>query len=70
MEPAETFMQVISNMYASQRTMSQSLAQVADRLAMVDIPSTQAPHAVQGNSGVGSRPQLPTRTYASRSRIP
>jgi hypothetical protein len=70
MEPAKTFMQVISNMYASQRTMSQSLAQVADRLAMVDIPGTQAPHAVQGYSGAGSRPQSPAHTYTSGSRIP
>jgi hypothetical protein len=54
-EPEAAFMQVISDMLASQRTMSQSLAQVADRLAMVDIPGTQAPHAVQGNSGAGSR---------------
>jgi hypothetical protein len=45
MDPYVAFMQVISDMLASQRTMSQSLAQVADRLAMVDIPGTQAPHA-------------------------
>jgi hypothetical protein len=70
MEPEATFMQVISDMLASQRTMSQSLAQVADRLAMVGIPGTQAPHAAQGNSGAGSRPQSPTRTYTSASRIP
>jgi hypothetical protein len=69
-DPDATFMQVISDMLASQRTMSQSLAQVADRLAMVDIPGTQAPHAAQGNSGAGSRPQSPTRTYTSASRIP
>jgi hypothetical protein len=50
--------------------MSQSLAQVAKRLAMVDIPSTQATHVAQGNSGVGSRCQTPTRTYTSSSRIP
>jgi hypothetical protein len=37
---------------------------------MVDIPGTQAPHAAQGNSGAGSRPQTPTRTYTSSSRIP
>jgi hypothetical protein len=70
MEPEAAFMQVISDMLASQRTMSQSLAQVAERLAMVDIPGTQAPHAAQGNSGAGSRPQTPTRTYTSSSRIP
>jgi hypothetical protein len=63
-------MQVISDMLASQQTMSQSLAQVADRLAMVDIPGTQATHAAHGNSGAGSRPQSPTRTYTSSSRIP
>jgi hypothetical protein len=69
-DPDAAFMQVISDMLASQRTMSQSLAQVADRLVMVDIPGTQAPHAAQGNSGAGSRPQSPTRTYTSTSRIP
>ena len=63
-------MQIISDMLASQRTMSQSLAQVADRLAMVDIPGTQGPHAAHGNSGAGSRPQSPTHTYTSVSRIP
>jgi hypothetical protein len=70
MESEAAFMQVISDMLASQRTISQSLAQVAERLAMVDIPGTQAPHAAQGNSGAGSRPQTPTRTYTSSSRIP
>jgi hypothetical protein len=70
MEPEAAFMQVISDMLASQRTISQSLAQVAERLAMVDIPGTQAPHAAQGNSGASSRPQKPTRTYTSSSRIP
>jgi hypothetical protein len=44
MDPSATFMQVINDMLASQQTMSQSLAQVVDRLAMVDIPGTQAPH--------------------------
>jgi hypothetical protein len=63
-------MQVISDMLASQRTMSQSLAQVANRLAMVGIPGTQTPHATQGNSGAESRPQTPTHTYTSSSRIP
>ena len=43
-DPDVAFMQIISDMLASQRTMSQSLAQVANRLAMVDIPGTQAPH--------------------------
>jgi hypothetical protein len=70
MEPETTFMQVINDMLASQRTMSQSLAQVVDRLARVGTPDTQAPHAAQGNSGAGSRPQSPTRTYTSASRIP
>ena len=70
MDPDIAFMQMISDMLASQQTMSQSLAQVADRLAMVDIPGTQAPHATHGNSGAGSRPQSPTRTYTSVSRIP
>jgi hypothetical protein len=69
-DPDAAFMQVISDMLASQRTMSQYLAQVADRLAMVDIPGTQALHAAQGNSGAGSRVQSPTRTYTPASRIP
>jgi hypothetical protein len=43
-----TFMQVINDMLASQRTMSQSLAQVVDRLARVGTPDTQVPHAAQG----------------------
>jgi hypothetical protein len=69
-DPDVVFMQVISDMLASQRTMSQSLAQVADRLARMDTPGTQGPHAAQGNSGEGSRHQSPTRTYTSASRIP
>jgi hypothetical protein len=70
MDPDAAFMQVISDMLASQQTMSQSLAQVADRLAMVGIQGTQTPHAAQGNSGAGSRPQSPTHTYTPVSRIP
>jgi hypothetical protein len=50
--------------------MSQSLAQVADRLAMMEILGTQGPHAAHGNSGADSRPQSPTSTYTSASRIP
>jgi hypothetical protein len=69
-DPETTFMQVINDMLASQRTMSQSLAQVVDRLARVGTPDTQVPHAAQGNSGAGSRPQSPSRTYTSASRIP
>jgi hypothetical protein len=69
-DPDVAFMQIISDMLASQHTMSQSLAQVADRLAMVDILGAQGPHAVHGNSGAGSRPQSPTGTYTSASRIP
>ena len=68
--PETTFMQVINDMLASQWTMSQSLAQVVDRLARVGTPDTQVPHAAQGNSGAGSRPQSPTCTYTSASRIP
>jgi hypothetical protein len=63
-------MQVINDMLASQWTMSQSLAQVVDRLARVGTLDTQVPHAAQGNSGAGSRPQSPSRTYTSASRIP
>jgi hypothetical protein len=37
---------------------------------MMEIPGTQGPHAAHGNSGAGSRPQSPTRTYTSASRIP
>jgi hypothetical protein len=51
MESEAAFMQVISDMLASQRTISQSLAQVAEKLAMVDIPGTQAPHASTGELG-------------------
>jgi hypothetical protein len=43
---------------------------MADRLATWRTPSTQAPHAAQGNSGASSRPHSPTRTYTSSSRIP
>jgi hypothetical protein len=67
MEPKAAFMQVLNNLVVSQQAMTQSLAQMADRLAIV---GTQAPHAAQENSGAGSRPQTPTRTYTSPSRIP
>jgi hypothetical protein len=50
--------------------MSQSLAQVVDRLARVGTPDTQVLHASQANSGAGSRLQSPSRTYISASRIP
>jgi hypothetical protein len=63
-------MQVINDMLASQQTMSQSLAQVVDKLARVGTPDTQVPHAAQGNLGAGSRHQSPSRTYTSASRIP
>jgi hypothetical protein len=69
-DPEAAFMQVINDMLASQRTMSQSLAQVVDRLARVGTPDTQVSHASQGNSGARSRPQSPSRTYTSASRIP
>jgi hypothetical protein len=70
MEPEAAFMQVLNNLVVSQQAMTQSLAQMADRLAIVGTQGTQAPHAAQGNSGAGSRPQSPTRTYTSSSRIP
>jgi hypothetical protein len=63
-------MQVINGMLSSQGTMCQSLAQVVDRLARVGTPDTQVSHAAQGNSGASSRPQSPSRTYTSMSRIP
>jgi hypothetical protein len=71
-------MQVINGMLASQQTMSQSLTQVVsqsltqvvDRLARVGTPDTQVPHASQGNLGAGNRPQSPSHTYTSASRIP
>jgi hypothetical protein len=69
-DPEASFMQVINDMLASQWTMSQSLAQVVDRLARVGTPDTQVLHEAQGNSVVGSRPQSPSRTYTSMSRIP
>jgi hypothetical protein len=43
---------------------------MADTLAIVGTLGTQAPHATHGNSGASSRPQSPTRTYISLSRIP
>ena len=70
MDPEATFMQVLDNLVVSQQAMTQSLAQMVDRLAIVSTPSTQAPHAAQGNSRASSRPQSPTRTYTSSSRIP
>jgi hypothetical protein len=63
-------MQVINDMLASQQTMSQSLAQVVDRLARVGTPDTQVPHVAQENSRAGNRPQSPSHTYTSMSRIP
>jgi hypothetical protein len=69
MEAEASFMQVLNNLVVSQQAMTQSLAQRADRLAIVGTPSTQAPHAAQGNSGAGNRPQSPTHTYTSSSRI-
>jgi hypothetical protein len=44
-DPEIAFMQVINDMLASQWTMSESLAQVVDRLARVGTPDTQVPHA-------------------------
>jgi hypothetical protein len=69
-DPETTFMQVINDMLASQWTMSQSLAQVVDRLARVGTPDKQVPHVAKGNSEAGSRPQSPSCTYTSASRIP
>jgi hypothetical protein len=57
MEPEAAFMQVIIDMLASQRTMSHSLAQVADRLAMVGILSTQAPMRHRGTRGQAVDPK-------------
>jgi hypothetical protein len=70
MDPEATFMQVLSNLVVSQQTVTQCLAQLVDRLAIVDTSGTPAPHAAQGNSRAGSRPQTPTRTYTYSSRIP
>jgi hypothetical protein len=61
-DPETSFIHVIDDMLASQRTMSQSLTQVVDRLARVGTPDTQVLHAAQGNSGAASRPQSPSRT--------
>jgi hypothetical protein len=70
MDPDAAFMQVLGNLAVSQQAMTQYLAQIAYRLAIVGTPGTQAPYTAQGNSGAGSRPQSPTRTYTSSSRIP
>jgi hypothetical protein len=50
--------------------MTQSLAQMTDRLATGNIPGENFLHATHGNSGEGSRPHSPTHTYTSSSRIP
>jgi hypothetical protein len=68
--PEATFMQVINDMLASQRTMSRSLAQVVYRLARVGTTYTQVPQATQVNSEEGNRPESPSCTYTSASRIP
>jgi hypothetical protein len=70
MEPDVAFMQVINNLVISQQAMTQSLAQMADRLATRSTPGTQAAHAAHGNLGTCNRPHSPTRTYTSSSRIP
>jgi hypothetical protein len=70
MDPEASFMPVLDNLVVNQQAMTQSLAQMADRMAIVGTPGTQAPHVSQGNSGAGSRPQSPTHTYTYSSRIP
>jgi hypothetical protein len=70
MDPEATFMQVLNNLVISQQAMTQSLAQMEDRLATGNIPGENVLHATQGNSGAGSRPHSPTCTYTSSSRIP
>jgi hypothetical protein len=50
--------------------MTQSFVQMADILAIVGTQVTLTPHVAQGNSGAGNRPQSPTHTYNSLSRIP
>jgi hypothetical protein len=54
----------------SQQAITQSLAQMADRLDTGNIPGENLFHVAQGNSGACSRPHSPTRTYTSLSRIP
>jgi hypothetical protein len=56
MDPEATFMQVLDNLVVSQQAMTQSLAQMVNRLAIVGTSGTKATHAAQGNSGEGSRP--------------
>jgi hypothetical protein len=56
MDPDASFMQVLDNLVVSQQAMTQSLAQMVDRLAIVGTSGTQAPHAAHGNSRAGSRP--------------
>jgi hypothetical protein len=48
MELKESFMQVLNNMVVSQQAMTQSLAQMAGRLAIMGTQGTQAPHALRG----------------------
>jgi hypothetical protein len=45
MEPEEAFMKVLNNLVVSQQAMTQSLAEIVDRLAIVVTQGTQAPHA-------------------------
>ena len=45
MDPEASFMQVLNNLVVSQQTLAQYLAQLVDRSAIVDTPSTPAPHA-------------------------
>jgi hypothetical protein len=70
MDPDASFMQVISNLVISLQAMTESLAQMVDRLTTGSIPGTNTPHATQGNSEASNRPHSPTRTYTSSSRIP
>jgi hypothetical protein len=51
MDPEAAFMQVLNNLVVSQQTMTQSLAQLADRLAIVDTPGTPSPTCNTGELG-------------------
>jgi hypothetical protein len=51
MEPEETFMQVLSYLVVSQQAMTQSLVQMADRLAIVGTQGTQPHMQHRGTQG-------------------
>jgi hypothetical protein len=58
MDPEATFMQVINNMVASQQAMTQSLAQMVDRLAIVGTRAHKPHMQHRGTQGQAVDPSL------------